>query len=722
MKFNFSKITAIATTALLTGMTLGSAVALSPSDNVFDAVVYGANAASSDHTQADSIATWLGLAGGTSSTTTSGGEGVTENEVPLGGALNVSGSKIITTLTDAKIDSLLDTKLNWDDGGASGADDYSVHEEILVGNMAIKTTFDDNDFEGVALTNDKDLTYKYVFDDAMNCTGIDSDNTLELQILGDTLELEAMTATSVTVTLASERSMKTGDTYTDVATGKTVTITGVFSTSVGVSVDGVEKIVSETGSSDTVNDLNIDVTGIGYNSNAPETSVAILKIGEDLSKTYSSGEEYIGEDEDDPTWVWDISSACSAAGWIGVKYNQKETRDTDNVVYEGGSYIFPEGFAEVKLNGLTSVDYEDFKIYFDDAEDLWNSTDLTSTAQTLDAPVLIIESVDGVKDAITLTAGTETSKIYLRWAYNTTASATEADVGDYGALEVFYSDVDGTVQDSIRPRYSTQYNSTGTTTATIAQADIGDIIVGDTTIAMNASVVAGNLQIIFTDNGAGQSFTVDVGGDAVLSNETGNLKWFGGNTEATDKEAGLAGDLLVASTSVGTYDNDIMTYQGIIIETPEGNLDNDKVMFSVPSDRVYADVSVLAGITTNTGTTGSMVFTDAEKSSWQDKDVILVGGSCINTATATALGVSAGTCGTSFTTATGIGSGKFLIEVIGDAFTTGKVAMVVAGYEADDTEAAATYVRTTGSAIEATAGNKYVGTVGASGTSTVTLI
>ena len=76
------------------------------------------------------------------------------------------------------------------------------------------------------------------------------------------------------------------------------------------------------------------------------------------------------------------------------------------------------------------------------------------------------------------------------------------------------------------------------------------------------------------------------------------------------------------------------------------------------------------------------------------KNLIIIGGSCINSAAATALGVSSGTCGSAFTDATGVGSGQFLIKGVSGAFTTGKIALVVAGYEVDDTANAATYLRT----------------------------
>ncbi|MEK6875225.1 MAG: hypothetical protein AABX30_00920 [Nanoarchaeota archaeon] len=125
-------------------------------------------------------------------------------------------------------------------------------------------------------------------------------------------------------------------------------------------------------------------------------------------------------------------------------------------------------------------------------------------------------------------------------------------------------------------------------------------------------------------------------------------------------------------------------------------------------DEVIADV-YLTSSTATTGAAGSMIFKDSEKTSWETKNVILVGGSCINTATATALGVASGTCAGAFTTATGVGRGQYLIQSVGDKFTTGKLALVVAGYDAEDTAAAATKLTKRPAEIDTAKGNKYLG-------------
>jgi hypothetical protein len=70
--------------------------------------------------------------------------------------------------------------------------------------------------------------------------------------------------------------------------------------------------------------------------------------------------------------------------------------------------------------------------------------------------------------------------------------------------------------------------------------------------------------------------------------------------------------------------------------------------------------------------------------------LIIVGGSCINSAAASVLGGAY--CGAAFTAKTGVGSGQFLIKSVSGAYTTGKIALVVAGYESADTVNAVQYL------------------------------
>ncbi len=72
--------------------------------------------------------------------------------------------------------------------------------------------------------------------------------------------------------------------------------------------------------------------------------------------------------------------------------------------------------------------------------------------------------------------------------------------------------------------------------------------------------------------------------------------------------------------------------------------------------------------------------------------MVVVGGSCINSVAANLIGGQY--CGSAWTEKTGVGTGQFLIKSYAGKYTAGKIALLVAGYEAADTTVAATALKT----------------------------
>jgi hypothetical protein len=156
-----------------------------------------------------------------------------------------------------------------------------------------------------------------------------------------------------------------------------------------------------------------------------------------------------------------------------------------------------------------------------------------------------------------------------------------------------------------------------------------------------------------------------------------------------------------------------MDLWGTVVLTDKGDSDQAKVTISYPDEQVYAllymgEESSSIGVIGGGGGTqlGEILVKDTEVSSVSTKNLIVVGGSCINSVAANLVG--AAHCGDAWTSATSVGSGQFLIQSFGDAYTTGKVALLVAGYEAADTVNAAKYLTT--QTVDTTAGKKYRGT------------
>ena len=156
---------------------------------------------------------------------------------------------------------------------------------------------------------------------------------------------------------------------------------------------------------------------------------------------------------------------------------------------------------------------------------------------------------------------------------------------------------------------------------------------------------------------------------------------------------------------------------GTIATVDKGDSDQYKATISYPSEQVYAlayFAEVAAAITTSGGSgagsataLGSVAVTDAEVGSVSGKNLVVVGGSCVNTVAAQLLGFSGKTCGADFTAKTGVGAGQFLIETF--SRTGGKVATLVAGYNAGDTTNAAKYLTTQLGKVDTMVGKKYKG-------------
>jgi len=108
-------------------------------------------------------------------------------------------------------------------------------------------------------------------------------------------------------------------------------------------------------------------------------------------------------------------------------------------------------------------------------------------------------------------------------------------------------------------------------------------------------------------------------------------------------------------------------------------------------DEAYGEVYVTAPDTVivpgASGSGGSvLVVKDSEVDSVKDKNLIVVGGSCINTVAANILGGAL--CTEAFTAKTGAGVGQWIIKTVASPYAaadSGKIAMLVAGYNAADT-------------------------------------
>ncbi len=679
MKFNFNKISAVVVSGLVAVSGVGFAAAMFPSPFIDDgnhdfAVVYGTGVGALDHTPAVSIGEYFKVLYDTEHsneteviTNFETSDGVTEKEIVLGDSI-VDGN-IKSILTDNKIPNLFDGKIHWDDG-VSNDDNFNVHEEIVITNdkLNIITTLNDKELTETALTNDKGLEYKYVFEETINTSRLDHEDADDfvINLLGEDVTITEMEDNEVTFTKGDRHLLDKGDTLT--IDGKTIILESVYEDKVFVSVDGDVRRIRE-GETARIQGIEVRLSEVLYQGYAGGVERAELFISEDVEISVSDGDAYFGEDEDDPKWVWSIDNAGEEDGHIGVRYNEREMDTDDDLVYVGDSYVFPRNFAQVSFLGTTDVDYEDFELSFDDSMDLYHETEKSVVVRE-NVPVVMIK---GETDESLLVSDKETDSIYLY--YNNTDNI----------VEVYYKDVNKDISDSAKVRFVNEYdvnqpvynesNSSQIIGYEISLSqDIVTLVSDDTEFTVNLNIEGDNVILSMGD------IKISVGGDNAF-------EYLGSKEEDAESD-----DVMVGDKNIGTREDDVMDYYGTIIRSPEGNTDADEVILSVPSERVYAQVAVLGSegsVNTNTISnklqTGSLIVKDTEITSVSNKNQIIVGGSCINAEAARLLGVPLGTCGEAFTKATGVGPGEYFAKTYTSTTNPEKVVVLVAGYHAADT-------------------------------------
>ncbi len=167
------------------------------------------------------------------------------------------------------------------------------------------------------------------------------------------------------------------------------------------------------------------------------------------------------------------------------------------------------------------------------------------------------------------------------------------------------------------------------------------------------------------------------------------------STSAGGEQAGTTSQ----PADVGTSLQDAVTDSGAIIVAPNSNSGSQYVSVKVPAQTLYVKAFVgKPGATTTTTTTSAPTITsdvvrldsevtDADKAG---KDLVLVGGPCVNTLVAALK--TAGKFPYGCTDWPGRNFGR--VQLISGGFTSGYTVLVVAGTRATDTDAAARAVQT----------------------------
>jgi len=813
---NFKRISAIASSILLTGMTLGMAAASAypapfVSGSTADVgIVYGANAATSDIVQTANIQTdlqsQLGSGGTTVTTTCAGGDCFLVEQAS-------SKLNIYDNVTDIKSGALDETELPnvLADGTYTSGDgnDYGYVQEIQLYSTQRFNSFADKDYNneipalGIHIDkNDYVMNYTLSWKKAPESDRSSSDRLEDLEnsdieILGKNYKilnayvnnsgttnpkLELMGGaivssvdrdTSVTHTLE-------GDTYTirpsyisDTKCKLCISINGGAEEACSIELEQGETTKLSNG-------VQLGVRAINYAAKAGTTDSIDFSLG--AEKITIQGGQTVEINDDDINGL----KATMSVGYSGSKH----TLSNIILTWQAKEEYFAADNNEIVLPGIGGIKFASGGYYTPAEEEI----KVSPGSQRIE---LVIPIKDGTAN-IPLLYGNETTWTAVgsdddKWLHttnNTVLTWNETD-GDYYFVatwntstdyESYFLSVLDVYEDS-GINYSKIKNEVtgeevcnvkngndckvGSVVLTTANSDPDDDYVqltGGTGVSFNKVYstegamfwlpVYGNTSSgadpyrinmtrryfanpeLVTDNGADGNAT-----DWVLQmqeeDKNGNL----GEGENINFTLAWSGDRTRVSQARAVWGSDAATANDPDLETEDGSDEyvdwvksdlGTKVLHKKPSgsdsqysadityfgDETYgliyvagegADIGQVSTSTSSgTAQLGNVIVKDNEVSSVASKNLIIVGGSCINTAAATALGVSSGTCGAAFTEATTVGTGQFLIESVSGKFASGKIALVVAGYDAADTQNAATYL--TSKQVETAAGTKYVGT------------
>ncbi len=784
MKFNFKKISAITAGVLLTGLTLGTAAAASfpapfTSSGNGVAVVYGANADPMDQTQANSIATYLqGKIGGG---VPDEGDYVLFDKGSIDHfTLGELASSIYPTLDDDELSVVLAPGVYVNDQN----EEYAYTQQINIGALNLSFFRDTNyDYQPVIGFDLSDATllanYTLDFDNAAEGgSNFDDLENTNLEILGKDFYISQVTTTAngVKMTLldsANTAIVSEGETVSVDVDGKSYEVSINFvedANTARLEVNGQVTNSIDEGQTYKLSDgTYVGIKDVSYNSKDTGVSQVEFSLGtgqiviENGIEVQVNSED-VSDMEDANEYSYVVNAYITNSSTNIESINLEWLTDGDVWIAPGIDVSMP-GFGAIKLSMGDFVTPAEEVTMIDDSAD---SVRFTTTVEDGDLSlpvlytnngvtaweglgessthVLVTNSTSGSHSSVALNE-TLNSYFVATWVSGNDAESYVFEIDKIedesgknkttlkniaGGSDVVLSEV-GRTKDYGQVTFTLSSASDNGRNAVVMVAPTGSgtvytdrvvtaegmvfrlpVIAAASTAtgALNLTVNTTQWVTTFTEEDAsnniaqGKNFTVEVGIDAADGTEVTRVDY-------ASLDADRSSDI-----DVGYVPSPLATY--LEFDQPSGNALNE-LSITYHGDDSYAQFYVSEIGATSSGA-GSMVFKDSERSSWENKNVILVGGSCINSAAAQALGVPSGTCGAAFTSATGAGTGQYIIQTVDSPFTDGRVALVVAGYSAEDTKAASTKLTTSPSSIDTTVGNKYLGIVGVSGDSTVSAI
>jgi len=662
------RVAAISAGATMMGATMMGAVAADLGDypspfvsqgELNGMVVVGSASSAGDIVGAGDLISTLTQATVSASGSTTSTEGGEDFEVAMNSAFSAAA------YNDEDIAGLIDGEVEFDD------ETYDVHEEIRVGTgmkLLISGPENEEDFTtNVYLGTDdaanEQFGYRYVFD--TNATplfaDVDSNDTLTIDFLGSTIELTNMVndTNRVTFNLADQVSLFAGESVT--VDGKSITLKNVATNKVVIDVDGEEETVGTT--AETVNGIKVKVHET-FDSDNLADRFAVLLVGEDITQTVDHQDVFemfgLSDDADENPWEWDIEMSSEGTSYIGVTYvySSDDAGDDFPPYVLGDSLELPNNFGALVLDSLTNDDYT--RVTFDFGQ----SRNIDGTPEDV-----ITVSAD-VDDAFLMNDTDKVDTFYIH-------DGADAAAG----VEVSWKDDDGD--------WNTEQLANLTSGTVESYTDVAELVYGDGS--------TDDVDFEITTFDFGDHYDIELNGYTGIADVEITTNYTGGDFvlgAAEDDES--SGEIDVGGTDISSRDFDNLFANGLIVYDPEANANGaGQVIIDYPAEVVEGNVIVTgpgsvttnvvySSVTVNSVAGQSVIKLDTEVTDPASRNLILVGGPAVNRLTAQAMGLTYPTTGAD----SGIPEGAALIRLVENAFGGSNSALVVAGWDAEDTRAA----------------------------------
>lgn len=721
------KLAALSAGAAMLGATMSGAIAADLADypepfvNVKDKaydylMVLGANA-----NAADTVA-GIDIASGLDGAPVSGGSGTladTDNTKPEAVPLTlnvVASNQLETPITQDDIGTMIDGSISFQ------GTDYVVKEELhlsKLNNVTVHTGLSNNDPDygsDVRMEVAKNsIEYIYAFKKSIPVAEASSSQPLDIDFLGKGLKITSVdSATQFQAQVGTEVTLDQGESTT--VEGKVVKLEKVTAAKARVSVDGTEKTVSE-GSAITINGIEIHVDTVFNNANDETLSEATLIVGKDAVQTIKNGDKYAGGDDDcdhdpeDPDcWIWivqnlltntttdvvnNVTGITYNGPTLGLKNDFALTKLSRNPPAEGECVSVPNEYLSVCFDSLTNDDdYLTLEMSKDERfdQDIPNrETDHADIPSNVDA--LLIESSE--TDSIRLDINA--ANFYINGSASNDIKTDKVWLVPNGTngLDIYFEETSnndvthhGRIPDNV--------------SVTFAYLDYGDIAgqsgtYFDLIIKNTADELTYNASIDVIVEPADADLAAGADTITAYFNTTANLASGPGGVKALGSTADTdeSNELQWQTIDIGSKQKDQRSMFGIIVANPESQGNADQVSLQIPRNLIEANIVIKGkgasavsgdGVPVRSVATPTPPALDSEVSNLAASNVILVGGSCVNTKTAQVLGLTFPACGTS----SGLSDGDAVIQLVDNGEN---VALVVQGWNADDTRRAGKVLR-----------------------------